>query len=71
MLRPWSQEASTFPDWGKMEFHRYPAKPWSELLPSVSEQGRDLVSRLVRYESGSRMTASEVGVSRVLSRLTL
>lgn len=54
------QEAAEFPDWGKMQFYEYPAKPWSELLPKASQSARDLVSKLVQYESGRRMSASEV-----------
>jgi hypothetical protein len=54
------QEAANLPDWGKMEFREYPTLPWVSLLPSISEVERDLVSQLVRYESGSRMTAAEV-----------
>ncbi|KAF2649560.1 kinase-like protein [Lophiostoma macrostomum CBS 122681] len=53
-------EAATFPDWGKMQFHEYPPQSWDSLLPDVSETERDLVSQLVRYESGARMTASQV-----------
>ncbi|KAI9886048.1 MAG: hypothetical protein M1823_002168 [Watsoniomyces obsoletus] len=53
-------EAAKFPDWGKMAFHMYPPKPWTELLPGASEVARDLVSRLVRLESKSRLTAAEV-----------
>ncbi len=53
----------TFSDWGKMSFHMYPPKPWAEILPNASERGRDLVSRLVTYQSSDRMTAKEVGFS--------
>jgi hypothetical protein len=54
------QEAAKFPDWGKMEFYEYPEEHWGRLLPRVSEEGQDLVSELVRYESGARMTALKV-----------
>lgn len=40
----------------------YPPKPWPEILPQASEQARDLVSRLVVYQSSDRMTAEEVGL---------
>ncbi|KAJ4338919.1 mitogen-activated protein kinase [Didymella glomerata] len=50
-------EAAKFPDWGKMQFYDYPEEHWGKLLPRVSEEGQDLVSELVRYESGARMTA--------------
>lgn len=55
-----SQEAAKFPDWGKMQFYEYPEEHWGKLLPRVSEEGQDLVSELVRYESGARMTALKV-----------
>ncbi|KAL9096388.1 MAG: hypothetical protein Q9165_001385 [Trypethelium subeluteriae] len=52
-------EARTFPDWGKMEFYEFEGKQWDELLPGVEEGARDLVGRLVRFESGERMGARE------------
>lgn len=55
-----SQEAAKFPDWGKVQFYEYPEEHWGKLLPRVSEEGQDLVSELVRYESGARMTALKV-----------
>ena len=54
------KEATNFPDWGKMHFHDYPSKSWTDLLPGASDAARDLVSQLIRYESGSRLTAAEV-----------
>jgi serine/threonine protein kinase len=54
------QEAANLPDWGKVQFHEYPAQPWSALLPNVSDTERDLVSRLVQYESGLRISAAQV-----------
>lgn len=39
----------------------YPTHPWSEILSEVSDAARDLVSKLVRYESGARLTAEQVG----------
>ncbi|OJD24980.1 CMGC/CDK protein kinase [Blastomyces percursus] len=47
------------PDWGKIQFKEYPAKPWAEILKGASSNGRDLVSKLVRYESGERLSAAE------------
>ncbi|OCK78259.1 negative regulator of the PHO system [Lepidopterella palustris CBS 459.81] len=52
-------EAAEFHDWGKMEFYKYPSQPWEVLLPKATDSERDLVSNLVRYESGSRMTAAQ------------
>lgn len=40
----------------------FPGRSWEELLPSVDEDARDLVKKLVVYESGSRSTAEEVGL---------
>ena len=46
-----------------MQFYEYPEEHWGKLLPRVSEEGQDLVSELVRYESGARMTAAKVSMS--------
>lgn len=53
-------EAADLPDWGKVQFHEYPPQPWASLLPNIDSTGSDLVSQLVRYESGARMTAAQV-----------
>lgn len=50
-------EAADLPDWGKMEFKKFPAKPWSALIPKASSDARDLVSQLVMYESRLRLSA--------------
>ncbi|KAL4762643.1 putative cell division protein kinase (Ctk1) [Aspergillus foveolatus] len=52
-------ESEKLPDWGKIEFYKYPAKPWDEILQGSSSNGRDLVSKLVSYESGQRLSAAE------------
>ncbi len=57
---PSHQEAKSFPDWGKMAFYEYPAKSWEEVLPQASKESRNLVRRMVTYESADRMTAAEV-----------
>ena len=54
------QEAATTSDWGKMRFMQYPRKPWEEILPGLKPQERDLVSKLIVYESGDRLSAEEV-----------
>ncbi|KAL9606618.1 MAG: hypothetical protein Q9179_000204 [Wetmoreana sp. 5 TL-2023] len=59
-------EARSFSDWGKMEFYMYPSKAWDEIVPRASEEARDLVSRLVTYQSGNRMTAAEAGFTSPL-----
>lgn len=43
-----------------MTFHEYPARPWAEILPRVSEDARDLVKSLLRYESAERLSAKSV-----------
>jgi serine/threonine protein kinase len=53
-------EAKTFDDWGKIQFHEYAPKPWTAILPDVNVSVTDLVSKLVVYESGTRLTASQV-----------
>ncbi len=53
-------EAKTLPDWNKMAFVAFPAKEWEEILPGGDAEGRDLVGRLVRYQSTERMSAAEV-----------
>ncbi|GAM86665.1 hypothetical protein ANO11243_046820 [Dothideomycetidae sp. 11243] len=52
-------EVGGFPDWGKMAFHEYPPKQWTNVLPDAVDEARDFVVKLVRYESGTRMTPSE------------
>jgi cyclin-dependent kinase len=43
-----------------MRFTKYPSRSWDEILPGVEIKGRDLVSKLVVYESGDRLSAEEV-----------
>ncbi|KAL2823114.1 cell division protein kinase [Aspergillus granulosus] len=52
-------ETESLPDWGKIEFYRYPAKRWDEILPGASSNGRDLVSKLICYESSQRISAEQ------------
>lgn len=54
------QEAQNFSDWGKFEFKEYPAKPWTNILPAASDAARDLVGKLVQYQSTWRLSASDV-----------
>ncbi|KAI9875663.1 MAG: hypothetical protein M1830_008137 [Pleopsidium flavum] len=53
-------EAANFPDWGKMDFHSFPPKPWTELLPKVPADAIDLVNNLIRYQSSERLSAAQV-----------
>lgn len=43
-----------------MRFNKYPSKAWEEILPGVLSDERDLVSKLVVYESADRLSADEV-----------
>ncbi|KAL4934162.1 putative cell division protein kinase (Ctk1) [Aspergillus undulatus] len=52
-------ETAHLPDWGKIEFYKYPAKSWDEVLQGSSSNGRDLVSKLIMYESRQRLSAAE------------
>ncbi|KAJ5682546.1 hypothetical protein N7462_005711 [Penicillium macrosclerotiorum] len=52
-------EVSQLPDWGKVEFHHFPARPWDEILPGVSSRGRDLARGLLCYQSSQRLSADE------------
>ncbi|KAK5115779.1 hypothetical protein LTR62_000868 [Meristemomyces frigidus] len=52
-------EAAGLPDWGKMNFMVYSGKDWREILPGAQEEERDLVGKLVVFESGWRITARE------------
>ncbi|KAK1059922.1 mitogen-activated protein kinase [Friedmanniomyces endolithicus] len=53
-------EAAGFPDWGKMNFMRYLARKWGDVLAGADPSAVDFVSQLVVYESGLRLTAEEV-----------
>ena len=54
------KETNHLPDWGKMAFVQFPGKPWEDILPGVETEARDLVEKLVRYQSTERMNAEEV-----------
>lgn len=43
-----------------MKFTEYPGEPWSNILPGLRDVERDLVSKLVIYESGNRLSAAQV-----------
>jgi cyclin-dependent kinase len=47
-------------------YQEFPGHSWEELLPGVDENARDLVRRLVCYESGKRLTAAEVSPPSLL-----
>ncbi|EME81035.1 serine/threonine protein kinase, CMGC family [Pseudocercospora fijiensis CIRAD86] len=53
-------EAERMPDWGKMNFTKYPAKTWEDILPDAEAEARNLVRHMVQYESAWRLTANEV-----------
>lgn len=49
-----------------MQFYEYPPKPWTELLSDCEDSARDLVSKLVVYESSQRLTATEVSSAKAI-----
>lgn len=63
-------EATRFRDWGKMQFFEYPKQDWTTLLPHADVNERDLVSRLVVYESRERMTPEEALKHQIFESLT-
>ncbi|PVH82743.1 kinase-like protein [Cadophora sp. DSE1049] len=48
-------------------YQEFPGKSWEELLPDTSESARDLVKKLVSFESGKRATAAEALVHEYLN----
>ena len=58
VLNNWP-EASSFPDWGKMNFRQYPGKSWDDILPKAGRDAVGLVSSLVVFESGRRLSAEQ------------
>ena len=52
-----------------MTFYTYPTTPWEEILPHTSEQARELVAKLVCYQSTDRLTAAEVGLPNTIEQL--
>ena len=40
-----------------MNFRQYPGKSWREILPDADADGVELVSSLVVFESGCRLSA--------------
>ena len=51
--------ARACPDWGKMRFQQFPAKPWKDILPGASAAAIDFVSNTVCYEKTRRLAAKE------------
>jgi len=58
-LATWPQ-AARLPDWGKMAFRQFPGRSWDVLLPDAAVEARNLVARLVKFESGQRANARAV-----------
>lgn len=51
--------ARKHPDWGKMKFQIFPARPWKDILPGATETAIDFVRRTVCYEATQRLTAKQ------------
>jgi hypothetical protein len=54
------QEASLFPDFGKIQFFDYPRKDWKERFPVASAEAYDFLDKVFQYESKDRIKAAEV-----------
>ena len=59
------QEASNFSDFGKICFNNFPAQKWEDILPKAPIVVRELLSELVVFESGNRLSATEVRPSHM------
>ncbi|EER07674.1 CDK5, putative [Perkinsus marinus ATCC 50983] len=46
------------PEW-KADFPQYKALPWSQIVPSLSPDGVDLLSRLLKYDPSKRITGKQ------------
>ena len=55
------------PDWGKINFHKHPPKPWTVLLPMLPEEAKELVSQLVQYSGTRRLSADLVRMDSGIS----
>lgn len=51
--------AKQCPDWGKMTFQMFPARPWKDILPGATPTAIGFVSQTVCYEQTRRLTARE------------
>ena len=51
--------ARKYPDWGKVRFQEFSARPWKDILPGASKAAIDFASRSVCYETTQRLTAEE------------
>lgn len=62
---PWHlQEATELPDYGKIAFPDLSPVPLGKVLPNASDEAVDLVTRLLRYRPGDRLSAEEVRLAR-------
>ncbi|PWW74576.1 kinase-like protein [Tuber magnatum] len=57
-LETWP-EASNFSDFGKICFNNFPAQKWEDILPKAPRAVTELLSGLVIFESGDRLSATE------------
>ncbi|CAZ83114.1 unnamed protein product [Tuber melanosporum] len=57
-LETWP-EASNFSDFGKICFNSFPAQKWEDILPKAPRPVTELLSQLLVFESGDRLSATE------------
>lgn len=57
------------PDFGKMLFNTFPAKPWPDILPNVDDHVVHLVQNMVVCSQHKRLRADEVGVHQTSSNV--
>ncbi|KAG9228496.1 serine/threonine-protein kinase csk1 [Amylocarpus encephaloides] len=63
-------EAEAFSTPPFLWYQEFPGKSWEDLLPEVSEDGRDLIRGLVCYESRRRLSATEALKHQFLNSFT-
>lgn len=54
------QDTEKLPDWGKVQWVVYEPQSWTSILPHTSDEARDLVGGLVKYQSTERLEAASV-----------
>ncbi|KAK6355429.1 hypothetical protein TWF696_004526 [Orbilia brochopaga] len=65
-LETWP-EAKNLPDFSKVVFNEFPARPWEELIPNASPVAVDLVRKMVTYSQQRRLSAEQILVHPYLT----